>query len=411
VEECDFEVQLSTEEVQVRCKSRKASGLEDFNGKLKRPIKPQECWYALEKDPCDPTGRSKVFALELVKQAPGISWNDGIYVEQLFNRQHFGWGSNAAAQREQEEAKWEKLKPGRRRDLDDAFVTSRGWLCNEFEQGQTVDFLTFRLILDQKKFDQTLEKVPYYKIFGVDISERFIKVFIRGDEFSPVLLGRIGGKCLPHCTSVELTSLTREVYGHRLGAMERLPCFDITVVKAPDSMYEWEDLLQSNSADLQKPAESLEDWQARQATREPSPDRDDWTPDDWADEQKEKADKAFKDGEFRDAVVYYTRALKYTPLNERLLTNRSAAYLKISKWQLALDDAVKAQQIEPTWPKIYFRKGQAMRGLKRWQDAVNSFIAGKEIESENAGWDQEVERTWALKAAYEAKGSSAKAKK
>merc|ERR1712178_191769 len=122
-----------------------------------------------------------------------------------------------------------------------------------------------------------------------------------------------------------------------------------------------------------------------------------------ADEQKEKADKAFKDGEFRDAVVYYTRALRHTPLNERLLTNRSAAYLKISKWQLALDDATKAQEIEPTWSKIYFRKGQALRSLKRRPEAIDAFNGGKELDGDNPAWDQEVQRTVGLKAAWEAK--------
>ena len=123
---------------------------------------------------------------------------------------------------------------------------------------------------------------------------------------------------------------------------------------------------------------------------------------DFADEQKDKADAAFKEGIFRrwpqmswrcgrsmycpsvlspsgDAIVYYTRALRHTPRNERpdptyiptgccvwphaknlarLLSNRSseprsnssfldvracpahcpgAAYCKISKYQLALD--------------------------------------------------------------------------
>lgn len=409
VKEEDFEVRLRTNEVQVKCKSRnEAAGLQDLNGKLKNAIRPKECWFALEADVRDPTGHGKVLVLDIAKQSPGVSWNDGVYIEQLFNRKSFGWNANTKAAEEQQEAMWETLKPGRRKDVDDPFVTSRGWLCNEFEQGQTNEVATFRLIMDQKKFDEALEKIPYFKIFAVDVSERYVKVFIRGDEYSPVLLGELGGKCIPDCTNVELTSVTREVYGHRLGAMERLPCFDISVAKAPDSRYEWEESLQSNEADLKKPVASLEEWQTQQSQREPSPDRDDWTPDDWADEQKEKADKAFKEGEFKDAVVYYTRALRHTPLNEKLLSNRSAAYVKIQKWQLALDDATKAQDIEPQWSKIYFRKGQALRGLKRWQDAIDAFNEGKDIDSTNAGWDQEIERTRNLKSAYEAKKQATK---
>merc|ERR1712151_545833 len=109
------------------------------------------------------------------------------------------------------------------------------------------------------------------------------------------------------------------------------------------------------------PQGSLEEFQeaCERAKREPSPDREDWTPDDWADEEKAKADNAFKEGIYRDAAVYYTRALRFTPRNEKLLSNRSASYLKQSKFQLALDDVGKAQEIEPNWTKLFFRKGQA----------------------------------------------------
>merc|ERR1712228_414938 len=111
------------------------------------------------------------------------------------------------------------------------------------------------------------------------------------------------------------------------------------LVKADDSRGEWQELLQSDEDSLTQPQGSLEEFQeaCERAKREPSPDREDWTPDDWADEQKEKADVAFKEGIYRDASVYYTRALRYTPRNEKLLSNRSASYLKIGKSQLALD--------------------------------------------------------------------------
>ena len=41
------------------------------------------------------------------------------------------------------------------------------------------------------------------------------------------------------------------------------------------------------------------------AKREPSPDREDWTPDDWADEEKAKADNAFK-----EVIILYSVALQ-----------------------------------------------------------------------------------------------------
>jgi len=105
------------------------------------------------------------------------------------------------------------------------------------------------------------------------------------------------------------------------------------------------------------------------------------------------ADACFKDANYRDAVVYYTRALRYTPKNERLLSNRSAAHFKLNKFQLALDDAVKVEEFEPNWPKAYYRKGQALLGLKKFDDAILAFYEGKERDNENPEWDKEIRRT------------------
>mmetsp|Transcript_20488 Transcript_20488/g.37264 ORF Transcript_20488/g.37264 Transcript_20488/m.37264 type:complete len:444 (-) Transcript_20488:42-1373(-) len=412
VTENDFEVRLSSNEVHVACKSSSSTNgtstrLEAINGRLKKEIVPEDCWFVVEKDVRDPSGQLKVFILELAKQEGGTPWPDAFIVEQMFNRKYFPFGNQAREEQKDMLPKYVMLKPGRRKDVKDQFVCSRGWLCNEMEQGQTEEVLSFRIILDQKTMEKALEKVPYFKLFGVDVSERYLKVFIRGDEHHPVLLGKLGGKCLPDQTEIELTKVTRPVYGHRLGAEETLPCFDVTVVKAPDSVSEWQETLETSEEVMKAPVGTLEEYQALESSGrlDEEEDREDWTPDDWADEQKEKGDKAFKEAQFRDAVVYYTRALKYTPLNEKVLSNRSAAYLKISKFQLALDDAVKAQDIQPRWSKIYFRKGQALRGLKRFEDAITAFSEGKAVDPENAEWDNEVARTNNLKAAFEAKKS------
>ncbi|CAJ1408800.1 unnamed protein product [Effrenium voratum] len=252
-----------------------------------------------------------------------------------------------------------------------------------------------------KKLDEALEKVPYFRLFGADVSERFLKLFIRGDESSPILLGELGGSVLPDFTELELSSVTREVEGHRIrGTMETVPCLDLTLRKASKSQGPWEQLLHSDEEVLNKPQGTLEEFQVQQRKREESPDRSDWTPDDFADEQKEKADAAFKEGAFRDAIVYYTRALRHTPRNERLLSNRSAAYCKISKFQLALDDVNLAMQIEPSWAKLFFRKGHALRGLRKWQEAAGAFEEGREHDPSNPDWDKEIQRTWAARDAF-----------
>jgi len=397
VREEDFEVRVSETELTVKCKAAvkdATEALDALNGKLKREVNPKRCWYGLERDVGDPS--RKVLVVELAKKYPGKAWaSEKMFQESIFNRKSFAWSANQQLLNP-EEAGWITLAPGRRSDIEDPFTVSRGWLCTELEQGQTDELVQFRIILDQKKLDEALEKVPYYSMFGADCSEKYFKLFIRGDESSPVLLGEFAGRVCPKQTILEMTTVTREVAGHRIaGTMETLPCLDVTIFKRQEHYGEWGELLQAEEDALNQPQGSLEEYEHERLKqqREPSPDREDWTPDDWADEQKDMADAAFKEGCFRDAIVYYTRALRHTPRNEKLLSNRSACYMKICKYQPALDDIEEAQRIQPSWPKIYFRKGQALRGLRRFDDAVAAFRAGRAIDSKNPEWDKEIKRT------------------
>jgi len=403
LQDADFEVRVSTSEMVVRCRAgpRKSEVLGPLSGKLLNEVDPRSCWFAVERDVRDPQRQRKHLLIELAKKAPGRPWTDKqIFKErsELFNRRSFAWTPQQAKEHESE---WITLKPGRRPDVEDPFITSRSWLCHELQQGQSAQHVYFRIILDQKKLDEALEKVPFFRLFAVDVSGCYFKLFVRGDESSPIMLGELGGVVVPDETEMELTNITREVEGHRIrGTMETLPCLDITLRKSPDSYGDWDALIHSDEQVLNKPQGTLEEFEVRHRRREQSPDRSDWTPDDFADEQKEKADCAFKEGIYRDAIVYYTRALRHTPRNERLLSNRSAAYCKISKYQLALDDVNLAMDIAPGWPKLHYRKGQALRGLRRWEDAVAAFEEGRLLDPQNPDWDKEVNRTQAAKAAY-----------
>jgi len=396
----DFDVQLKHGVLLVGCRARGEDQLlEAINGKLKREVMPEHCWYDVERDLQDPRGAPRILMIELRKAQPARAWSDDyIFCRDMFRRKAFPW----SGEDDKEEGSGVALRRGRPSDVEDPYVVSRSWLCTELEQGQTEDTVQFRIVLDQKKLDEALEKVPYYRLFGIECSVKRFKLFIRGDESSPILLGDFYGKARPHKTDMRLSSVTREVEGHRIkGTTETLPCLDVFILKAAESLGEWEEPLSAGEEVLNTPQGSLEEFERQQLRlqREPSPDREDWTPDDWADEQKDKGDVSFKNGEFRDAVVYYTRALRWTPTNERILSNRSMAYLKISRYQLALDDAKKAEEINPSWSKIYFRKGQALRGLRKYDDAISEFLKGKDEDPGNAEWDREVQRTQEVKAA------------
>eukprot|EP00929_Paragymnodinium_shiwhaense_P086508 TRINITY_DN47011_c0_g1_i1.p1 TRINITY_DN47011_c0_g1~~TRINITY_DN47011_c0_g1_i1.p1 ORF type:complete len:482 (-),score=92.99 TRINITY_DN47011_c0_g1_i1:416-1861(-) len=406
VSEHDFTVNVREEDMLVSCdRCDKAGALQDICGKLKKPVDPDGCWFTIEYGMQASGSVVKELLLSLKKKEPCKAWTTDIFKkDQLFaNRRYFGWGPEAALgdSSSAEQSAPRVLSPGRPRDVDDPYVASRHQLCTELDTAQTETDLQFRFVLNEKRLQAALIKVAYNQMWGVDVSDGFLKVFIRGDEPCPVLLGRLGGLCRPGSVRLELTSFTRLVEGHKVtGTTETLPCLLLRLGKAAGSRGVWEEPLSCDAEDLAEPAGSLLDYIRKVSCKSGSePCRDGWTAEQLAAEQKDKATTAFKEGQFHDAAVYYTRALQHTPDSDKLLCNRSLVYAKLAKFDQALADAVDAEALNPKWSKVYFRKGQALLGLKRYEEAVESFKTGKELEI-SAGasptslleWEREMQR-------------------
>jgi tetratricopeptide (TPR) repeat protein len=64
------------------------------------------------------------------------------------------------------------------------------------------------------------------------------------------------------------------------------------------------------------------------------------------------------------------------PPNHILYSNRSAAKLKQGLFAQALQDAITARDLCPTWPKAYYRQGVALQCLGRHGDALAAFSQG-----------------------------------
>lgn len=69
-------------------------------------------------------------------------------------------------------------------------------------------------------------------------------------------------------------------------------------------------------------------------------------------EKVQQSNEACQRGDFQAAVRLYTSALQADPQNCILYSNRSAARLKLGQHQAALDDAEKACELNPKWPKV-----------------------------------------------------------
>lgn len=67
---------------------------------------------------------------------------------------------------------------------------------------------------------------------------------------------------------------------------------------------------------------------------------------------KEKGNAALQQGNFKEAVKYYSEAIAVDPNNHVLYSNRSAAYAKDNEFELALEDAEKTVKLKPDWGKV-----------------------------------------------------------
>jgi len=78
----------------------------------------------------------------------------------------------------------------------------------------------------------------------------------------------------------------------------------------------------------------------------------------------------YAEGKFRLASKFYSKALHYDPDNSALLSNRSAAYLKLAQPGLALQDALRCLAVAPSWTKTYFRLASALAELRLPKEAA-----------------------------------------
>ncbi|EKF38525.1 hypothetical protein MOQ_001267 [Trypanosoma cruzi marinkellei] len=83
-----------------------------------------------------------------------------------------------------------------------------------------------------------------------------------------------------------------------------------------------------------------------------------------------KAYEALSKENYREAVRYYTKALKYSSDGgARCLSNRSVAYLGMRNLEAAFKDATRVIELLPQSFLGYVRAGNTLRGMKRFEEA------------------------------------------
>lgn len=97
-------------------------------------------------------------------------------------------------------------------------------------------------------------------------------------------------------------------------------------------------------------------------------------------------------GEFSMAVKYFTDAIRYNPTEYRLFGNRAFCFEKMQEYEKSLNDAALSLSMFPGWVKGLFRKGRALAGLKRYEEAASAFKEVLKLDSSCTEAAQELMR-------------------
>jgi hypothetical protein len=113
------------------------------------------------------------------------------------------------------------------------------------------------------------------------------------------------------------------------------------------------------------------------------------------DQNKERGNEAFGSGEYAQAILLYSLALdKADELPDKgsekqlfprdiVFSNRSACFLKLGQHEKALDDAVRALEINPDNIKAVFRRGLSLHASGRYEEAMPILAEAHKLEPKN----------------------------
>lgn len=99
-----------------------------------------------------------------------------------------------------------------------------------------------------------------------------------------------------------------------------------------------------------------------------------WSQDLEATKLRNAGNRLFLRGSVQESISKYTEAIELAPHDHLSLSNRSNAYQQCKEYQAALQDSEKSIEIKPDWGKAHFRKGMALAGLQRYEEALTEYF-------------------------------------
>lgn len=109
--------------------------------------------------------------------------------------------------------------------------------------------------------------------------------------------------------------------------------------------------------------------------------------------ERERGNEYYKQGNFEQAIKFYTRSIGFNPRNPVVYSNRAMSYLKIKDYSSAESDCSCALELDPEHTKSLSRRGTARNALGRHQAAFLDFSKVKLLDPSNKQAVSECNRT------------------
>jgi S1-C subfamily serine protease len=98
----------------------------------------------------------------------------------------------------------------------------------------------------------------------------------------------------------------------------------------------------------------------------------------------DKGDNAFKNGDYKESIKYYSLYLKKYPKDAKAYFNRGVAKAKLEDYRGAINDYNNALELNPKNESAYLFRGYAKQDLENYQGAIQDYNKGIEINPDDA---------------------------
>ncbi|KAE9126454.1 hypothetical protein PF010_g5257 [Phytophthora fragariae] len=142
--------------------------------------------------------------------------------------------------------------------------------------------------------------------------------------------------------------------------------------KQEQAAWSWDDMMKR-----------MEDLEAREAAGEGEDKAKDQEEEESTEAQaaalKAKGNDAFSRRRFQAAAQYYSQAIELDPTSHILYGNRAAAYHRLKKYKLALEDSDVAVSLHEPWVKGHYRRACALAALEQFEEAAEAYERAMEL--------------------------------